>query len=147
MGARGRQSKRDKEVEAQPPALPVDVETATEFEVFDRPPPPAGLTEGQATTWRVIVDSEPAAWFTPSTLPLLRQYCIHVSRARRIANLLNAMEQAEQVDLDEYAKLLRAEDLQTSALARLATKMRLSQQSTYDRQKAKPAKTPRSWDY
>lgn len=117
------------------------------IETIRRPEPPAELTDEQAEEWRAIVNRMPAEWFTRETEPLLVQYCRTIVRARRLAQLLNNTEKSEELDVKEYRDLLRSEAEQSGVLMSLATKMRISQQSTYDKSKKKPAGgTTRPWD-
>lgn len=117
------------------------------IETVRRPEPPIELTDEQAEEWRAIVNRMPADWFTRETAPLLVQYCRTIVRARRLAQLLNNTEKSEELDVKEYRDLLRSEAEQSGVLMSLATKMRISQQSTYDKSKKKPAGgTTRPWD-
>lgn len=116
-------------------------------ETIRRPEPPAELTDEQADEWRAIVNRLPADWFPRETWGLLAQYCRHVTRARRLAQLLVAAEAAEEVDVKEYRELLRSEEEQSRAISSLATRMRISQQATYDKSKAKGGKSgKRLWE-
>jgi hypothetical protein len=117
------------------------------IEPIRRPEAPVELTDEQAEEWRAIVNRMPADWFTRETAPLLVQYCRTIVRARRLAQLLNNTEKSEELDVKEYRDLLRSEAEQSGVLMSLATKMRISQQSTYDKSKKKPAGgTTRPWD-
>lgn len=136
MGARGRKSSAELSVIG-----PGGVETVR------RPEPPADLSDEQADEWREVVNRLPADWFPRETWAILAQYCRHVTRARRLAQLIERAEQAEEVDIKEYRDLLRSEEEQSRAIASLATKMRISQQATYDKSKTKgKATTKRPWD-
>ena len=86
----------------------------------------------------------PADWFGRETIPLLAQYVRHIVRSKRIAEMIKRLEDQKDTasfDTKSYLKLLRAEDLQSRVLTTLATKMRISQQSTYDKSKKKPSVT------
>ena len=107
------------------------------IEATPRPKSPIELSDEQAEVWREIVNRMPADWFGPETIPLLVQYCRHVARARRFAYLLDVAEKAVDFDVDVYRDLCRSEEEQSRAIAALATKMRLSQQSSYDKSKKK----------
>lgn len=104
----------------------------------ERPDAPYDLTDEQTAEWWAIVNRMPADWFPKETHPLLAQYCRHIVRARRLAQLIDAAEKGEQLDVKEYRDLLRSEEEQSRALSTLATKMRISQQTTYDKSKKKP---------
>lgn len=135
MGSRGRKS-----------AAELSVASESAVVSIERPVAPSELTDEQKFVWQAIVNSEPADWFTKATRPMLAQYCRHVIRARRLAQLIDRAEQAEEVDIKEYRDLLRSEEEQSRAIASLATKMRLSQQSTYDRKKPKGKGGKKPWE-
>lgn len=103
------------------------------FEVIERPAPPDTLTEEQAIEWHKVVNALPAKWFSRETWPMLEQYCRHTIRARAVAKRIDDMD-AGRVPMDkkEYNFLLKDEHQQSRTLSSLATKMRLSQQSSYD---------------
>jgi hypothetical protein len=117
------------------------------LEMIKRPDPPDELTDEQAEEWRAIVGQMAADWFGRETFGLLCQYVRHVCRARRIAQLADEMERSADFDISAYGKLLTMEEEQSRAMSALATRMRISQQSSYDNQKKKkanPVKMP--WD-
>jgi hypothetical protein len=116
------------------------------IESVRRPDAPAEFTQEQAAIWSSVVSGLPADWFPDETLPILAQYCRHVSRSRRIARLLDRLEKSEEVDVKEYRDLLKSEQEQSGVIATLATKMRIAQQSTYDKSKRKGVQGRRPWD-
>ena len=129
MGARGRKSTAEL--------------TALRPEVT-RPRPPACLTKEQAQEWRAVVNRMPEDWFPRETHQLLVQYCRHATASKRIAELIADME-AGNLDVNEYDRLLKMQEREGRALSSLATRMRISQQSSYDKQKSKdssPVKKP-----
>ena len=107
-----------------------------------RPMPPAELGDEQKQEWLAVVNRVPAEWFPRETHPLLAQYCRHVVAARRIAQLVERMEsfQEDGFDIEEYDRLLKMQEREGRALSSLATRMRMTQQSTYDETKRKPVK-------
>jgi hypothetical protein len=107
------------------------------IEAVNRPEPPQELTDEMAQEWRAIVQRMPADWFPAETHPLLIQYVKHVVRARRISHLIASAEESDPFHEEAYMKLLDAEERQSRAMSSLATRMRLSQQATYDQRKAK----------
>lgn len=135
MGVRGRQGSAE-----------IAVIGPNGIETVSRPHAPNDLTEEQAEEWREIVNRMPADWFPRETHPMLAQYCRHVVRARRLAQLLDKVESSEEFDVKEYRDLLRSEEEQSRALASLATKMRISQQTTYDKSKKKPSSNRKLWE-
>ena len=100
-----------------------------------RPAPAAHLTDEQAEIWQRVVDSLPPEWFRPETLDLLGEYCVQVTTSRKVAKMIDALP------VDAPAERLQQLIYLTEKTARLtislATKMRISQQSTYDREKVK----------
>lgn len=112
-----------------------------------RPDPPSHLTPDQAREWREIVARMPPGWFPRETHELLADYCRHVVGARKIAVLINQAESRSKVNIEEYDRLRKMAERETRILASLATKMRISQQTTYDKTHKKgPASTVRPWD-
>ena len=116
------------------------------LETVQRPDAPYDLTDEQVDEWRAVVARLPADWFTRETHALLARYCRHVVRARRIAQLIDQAEKSDPFDVKEYRDLLRSEEEQSRAIASLATRMRLTQQTTYDKSKKKPATGRKPWD-
>lgn len=113
-----------------------------------RPAPPEELTVEQAAEWRAVVEALPADWFRPESHGLLVQYVRHRVAARRIATLVALAEAEEEFDFGEYDKLLKAQEREGRAISSLATRMRLSQQATYDKTKGKgrAARGKRPWE-
>jgi hypothetical protein len=116
------------------------------IETVRRPEPPEELTDEQAAEWRSVCNSLPADWFCRETHPLLAQYCRHVVSSRRVAQLIAAAEAADDFDLIEYDRLGKMAERESRIIASLATKMRISQQATYDKSKKKPTQARRPWD-
>jgi hypothetical protein len=118
------------------------------LETIQRPNPPSELTDEQAEEWRAVIGRCPADWFPRETFALLCQYVRHVCRARRLAQLADELERSDDFDMKEYRKLMREEIAQSNIIQSLATRMRISQYSSYDAKKTKPntksAKMP--WD-
>jgi hypothetical protein len=121
MGSRGRKTLED---------LTVTPTVADVLEISERQRPPHELSDEEAETWTAIVASEPADCFTVATRPLLAQYCHHVVHARRIAHLIAQTASTPNFDRDGYERLLRMQERESRVMATLATKMRLTQQST-----------------
>ena len=134
MGIRGRQSAASLTV------------IAAGIEVVPRPNPPDELTDEQAHEWRAVVNRMPAEWFPRETHGMLAQYCRHVVAARRVAQLIEAEESKDAVDVETYDRLLKMQEREGRALSSLATRMRLSQQTTYDPKKKKPTEAKRPWE-
>ena len=100
MGVRGRTS-----AEALSVIGPSGIET------YRRPDAPDELTSEQAAEWHAVVNRMPADWFPRETHAMLVQYCRLLIRARRLAQLIDAAENAERFDVDAYRDLVRSEKL------------------------------------
>ena len=100
-------------------------------DIIERQKPPHNLTDEETEIWVAIVNSEEADWFTPATVPLLRQYCRHVVHTNRIAELIERA--ANSMQLDDYDRLLKLQERESRICTLLATKMRLTQQSTINK--------------
>lgn len=116
-----------------------------------RPDPPDTLNEEEATEWRRVVGGMPPNWFAPETLALLEQRCHHVIWARTTAALVSGLlEQLQRKqnktvdDIKAYESLLRQASSQARTLLQLDTAMRLTQQSTYEKNKRKGTGANRS---
>jgi hypothetical protein len=135
MEARGRRS-----------AASLAVVSSNELEAFQRPCAPDGLSPEQASEWVQIVNRLPADWISRETEPLLAQYCRHIVAARRVADLIKSAEADEECSIKDYDRLLKMQEREGRALTSLATKMRISQQSTYDKSKKKPGAGRKPWE-
>lgn len=134
----------------------VPTTTVSPLEVHQRQPAPVELSEEETVEWYAVVDNMPAAWFGRETQPLLTQYCRHVVRARRVAQLLQDMENPKPnkdgeipaFDIALYNQVLIMQDRESRAIATLSTKMRIAQQSTYDKSQRKGSSTSgsRPWE-
>lgn len=116
------------------------------IETVRRPEPPHDLTDEQAEEWRAVVNRLPADWFPRETHGMLAQYCRHVVAARRVAQLIAAIEKSDGFDIEEYDRLLKMQEREGRALSSLATRMRISQQATYDKTKKKPPAARKPWE-
>jgi hypothetical protein len=120
----------------------------TGIETLERPKPPEYLSDEEASEWRSVVNSQAADWFGRETHALLVQQCRHTIAARRIAQIKSSMEaDTENFDLDAYDRVLKMQERETRALCSLTTKMRLAQQTSYDKSHKKPKTSQkRPWD-
>jgi hypothetical protein len=142
MGARGRKS-----------TASLAITTVAQLETVPRPDAPYDLTDEETNEWWAVINRMPADWFPRETHPLLSQYCRHVVRARRIAQLIQVMEggkdadgQIIEFDLKSYNRMLIMQERETRAIAALSTKMRLAQQSTIDKETKKKGVGRKPWD-
>jgi hypothetical protein len=112
----------------------------------ERPAPPAELTDLQAPEWLQVVNALPADWFRPETHGLLVQYCRHRVAAQRVAVLLRQAEQNDTLDVQDYDRLLKMQEREGRALSSLATRMRITQQTSYDKSRKKGTVQNRPWE-
>jgi hypothetical protein len=128
----------------------VSMAAIARLETIARPDAPYDLTDEQADEWRAMVGRMPADWFPRETWGMLSQYCRHVVSARRVAQLIDLVMKAKKKDFDVegYDQLLRMQEREGRAMSSLATRMRLSQQATYDKTKKKNVVVSgrRPWD-
>jgi hypothetical protein len=129
MKTRGRDSAASQEIAAIAPTS------------IQRPDAPYDLTDEQSEEWWAIVNRMPADWFPRETHGLLAQFCRHIVSARHVAQLITDCEKAKPFDIDQYNKLLGMQEREGRALSSLATRMRISQQGSYDKKKAKGGST------
>lgn len=105
-----------------------------------RPEPPRDLTPTEAAVWRDFVADMPPGWYRPVNMPLLKSYC---RCSVRMDDLEAAYRNAE--DDEECERLEGRIERQTKLMTSLATKMRLTQQATYDKKKSKGTTVARPW--
>lgn len=103
---------------------------ASVIDRVERPKAPHDLTDEEVEVWAAVVNALPADYFKPDSLPLLSQYSRHVIQARRIAALIEQATSDTTLKVDDYERILRMQARESSAIAALATKMRIAQQST-----------------
>lgn len=109
------------------------------IDAHERPGPPAEMTDEQSREWLSVVNRLPADWFPRETHGLLAQYCRHVVSARRIAQLIEHLCDSDEFDSGEYDKLLKMQEREGRAMSSLATRMRMTQQATFDKERRKPS--------
>lgn len=120
---------------------------AAPIERVERQKPPHDLTDEEIEVWSAVVSTEPADWFSPSTVPLLAQYCRHVVHARRIAELIERATGDKDLAVTDYDRLLKMQERESRAIASLATKMRISQQATTNhRGNKRPSAARKPWE-
>lgn len=94
--------------------------------------------------WRRVVNRMPSNWFTDETLSILQAYCEHVAEGEAIQIMIEKVRAVAMTDDDAYQRyrnLLRDKEVQTRAALSCATKMRLTQQSSWTHQTSEVAKT------
>jgi hypothetical protein len=127
-------------------AASLAVISSSGIEAIDRPRPPEELSDEQKFEWVAVVNRMPSDWFPRETQGMLAQYCRHVVAARRVAQLVASAEADPELALKDYDRLLKMQEREGRAITSLATKMRLSQQSTYDKSKKKPQGSRKLWE-
>jgi len=105
----------------------------------DRPEPLQELTTEQRIEWILVVNSLPAEWFPGGTHKVLAQYCRHAVASRHVSQMIEKIERADMIDVDEYDRLLKMQERESRILVSLATKMRITQQAAYHPEKTKSA--------
>jgi hypothetical protein len=116
--------------------------------VQQRPEPPEGLTEEQAEEWRAIVNQLPPDWFSRESHALLVAYVKHVADHRRLSHWLDQFRDEWMLTADgvaRYDKLLTMREREGRAMSSLATRMRLTQQSRYSKDKVTKQAAPIPW--
>ena len=118
-----------------------------------RPPPPENLAAAEAKIWTAIVASVPGGWVTVAQEPLLTAYCRHVASGDTLSAMIDHSrpDWTCREELQRYSRLLGIRLRETSAMMSLATKMRLTQQSTMHPRTAGRAMTddqggPKLWE-
>ena len=135
MGTRGRVSAASLEV-----AKPGPVETV------QRPDAPYDLTDEQSEEWWAVVNRLPADWFPRETHGLLADYCRHVVKSRRVAQLVATTEAEDQLDIDKLDKLYKMAERESRAASSLATRLRITLQATVSEKAKKPMVSKKPWE-
>ena len=150
MGTRGRTS-----------AAELSVISGSGIETIRRPDPPIELTEDEGDVWRSVVNRLPADWFPAETLPLLAQYSRHAIAAKRVAGMIEQLDKEIAQAITDGAKageavlgsakmldrLYKMQERESRCLSSLATKMRISQQTQYDKSKKRGGVGPKKpWE-
>ena len=128
MGSRGPKSTASLEV------------VSSSISAVQRPQPVDGLTTDQANEWIDIVNLLPADWFPRETHGMLAQYCRHIVSSRRVGELIERLIDTKPPPdsfVGDYDKLLKMQEREGRAMSSLATRMRISQQSQYSKDKGK----------
>lgn len=92
--------------------------------------PPESLSAEESDVWRGVVEAMPADWFGPGGHGLLTFYCQHVVGGRRAAALIRSIEAGKDFDVNAYDRALRIREREGRAASSLATRLRLTPQTT-----------------
>ena len=113
-----------------------------EIDAKSRPEPPRSLSASEKQTWREIVAGLRPDWFEPENLPLLAEYIRCATLCTRLAREMRSIE----VSHPRFAPLFRQRMAASNSLVRLATKLRLTiQSSTTTRTDKHAGPKPLSW--
>lgn len=128
-------------------AASLETLTVGPVEVVSRQKAPHDLTDEETEVWAAVVNTEPADWFSPSSAPILAQYCKHVINARRVSELIEQATSDPELSIQDYDRLLKMQERESRAISSLATKMRISQQATTNhRGNKKPSAARKPWE-
>jgi hypothetical protein len=106
------------------------IAASSPLEITGRVKPPHDLTDEATEVWVAIVNSHPADHFHPGNSPLLTQYCRHVIEARRVGELIERATADKDLKAASLARLYRMQQAESLVMTTLATKLRLTNQST-----------------
>ena len=107
-----------------------------------RAEPLVELSSDESEIWRSVVSTKPAEWFGADSFPLLANFCRHTIRQRLLSEQINQFDTTCLTDEDglkRFDLLLKMSDRESKAVAMVATKLRLTQQSRYTPQAAATA--------
>jgi len=127
--------------------LELSVVPSSVIGAIKRPDPPAHLTDAQADVWISVVDCLPADWFPTDVHGTLEQYCRHVVAARKVAQLVEQFEASDDLQIEEYDRLLKMQEREGRALSSLATRLRITPQARHHARKdAGKGKVKKPWE-
>jgi hypothetical protein len=100
-----------------------------------KPEPPEDLNDRQKQIWRETTACEPADLInTAATRAMLVDYCRHREAGENVSKIIDSFK-PEWIKNEDGAKryhdLLKMRELETKAAVRVATKLRLTNQSRY----------------
>lgn len=125
----------------------LEVVSAKPVEAVERLKAPDDLVDEEVEVWAAVVDTMPADWFTPATVPLLKQYCRHSVQAKRIAEMIERATSDPQLNITDWDRLLKMQERESRTLSSLAVKMRISQSATRnDRGNRNTRPTRKPWE-
>lgn len=118
------------------------------------PEPPEILTEEQADTWRLVINSCAGDMISPESYPILVEYCRSISAANAIAKQLDSFDPGwidEADGLLRWDKFLSIQNRVSARMVSLATKLRITPQVRIHKEKAGLAAAksgkPRPWQF
>ena len=111
--------------------------------VIERPEAPDHLTDKQKAVWKTIVDRLPPDWFPAETHDLLALYCEHAVSVSKLGEIVNEYETYDASQLTDpetaknYKMALTMRKNESTSLASLGTKLRITLQATRSPSKSK----------
>src|SRR5262245_30585465 len=102
---------------------------------------PDYLTAEQKEVWRIVVNRLGSEWFPPETLPMLEQYCC----ATVIARSLMVQMGDTRISADIRHDARREWSRYAALMAQLASKLRITTQSTRRENTARPKLNATPW--
>ena len=96
---------------------------------FTRPKAPEGLSVEEISEWDAIVGRMPADWFTRETHSLLVRFLNHWTTAKNLTERIKKIDECEDINISDYAKLVRLRNVESAQMVNLARAMRLTQHS------------------
>lgn len=130
MGVRGRKS-----------AAELAVVASDGVKAIERLRPPSDLTDEQRAEWMAVVNAHAADRFSREQVPMLVAHCRHTVAQRRIAQLIEQAEKAEEFDVNEYDRLLKMQERESRCLASLAVRLGFAYSTAYEKRPPKGGKT------
>ena len=100
--------------------------TPVRINAKERPAPPTGLTARERRQWNEITAALRPDWFEAENLPLLAEYVRTAELCTRLSRELRKVEVCDP----RFAGLSRQRMVEINLLVRLATKLRLTIQSS-----------------
>ena len=114
------------------------------------PRPPAHYSSEAAHFWSRLVSEKPADWWDSATLPMLDEFVTVTLEIQQIAELVKGMHPLESDDeVAAYERMQKVYDRLSSQRKRVASMLRLSNQSRYNAQSSATASKgggKRPWD-
>ena len=96
--------------------------------------PPAHLNADARAAWNEVVAARPAEFFDRSSAALLESYAVATAEHRRLSKIIGTLDPI--ADADTFGKITRAMDTHALRIGAVATKLRLTNQSRFDAQRA-----------
>ena len=117
-----------------------------QVEAMRRVKPPAKLNDSETALFCAIVDSLPADWIGVEAVEGLANYCRHSVEVDYLTDVLAAMKQSDDFDVDQYRKISQLRHAESGRANELGRALRLFPQSTVNH-KTKKGKSsiPKPW--